>query len=302
MTKPLQRNSGSSLPEQISGDVAQMLAGHVKAAQTTEALAPLIADAVTAALPRLKRGGRIILVGAGTSGRIAVQDGVELAPTYGWPMERLTFLLAGGERALVESSEAAEDDAALAIDEITRCKITPDDVVIGVAASGRTPYTCAAIERARALGALTIGIANQPQTPLLDLAEIAHCAETGPEFIAGSTRMRAGTAQKIVLNTLSTGMMVGLGRTHRGLMTHMSVSNEKLRRRAVDIISAIAKASADESHQALQLAGNDLPVAILIAAGFERSQAEWALGEAGYSVGPALSLLLRQSEEVSDGA
>ena len=136
MTKPLQRNSGSSLPEQISGDVAQMLAGHVKAAQTTEALAPLIADAVTAALPRLKRGGRIILVGAGTSGRIAVQDGVELAPTYGWPMERLTFLLAGGERALVESSEAAEDDAALAIDEITRCKITPDDVVIGVAASG----------------------------------------------------------------------------------------------------------------------------------------------------------------------
>ncbi len=302
MTRPVQRNSGVSLPEQINGDIAQMLAGQVEAAQSTEALAPLIAETVAEAVPRLKQGGRIILVGAGTSGRIAVQDGVELAPTYGWPMKRLKFLLAGGESALVESSEAAEDDAALAINEISDCEITPHDVVIGVAASGRTPYTCAAIEHARAQGGLTIGIANQPQTPLLALAEIALCAETGPEFIAGSTRMKAGTAQKIVLNTLSTGMMVGLGRTHLGLMTHMSVSNEKLRQRAVDIISTIASVSAEESRQALARAGNDLPMAILIAAGFARPQAELALDESGGSVGLALSLLLRQSEGVSNGA
>ena len=302
MTRPAQRNSGDSSSGQIIGDITQMLAVQVEAAQSTEALAPLIADAVAAAVPRLKQGGRIILVGAGTSGRIAVQDGVELAPTYGWPTQRLKFLLAGGESALVESSEAAEDDAALAINEISDCEITPNDVVIGVAASGRTPYTCAAIEHARAQGGLTIGIANQPLTPLLDLAEIALCAQTGPEFIAGSTRMKAGTAQKIVLNTLSTGMMIGLGRTHRGLMTHMSVSNEKLRRRAVDIISTIAKASAEKSRQALELAGNDLPMAILIAAGFARPQAARALDESGGSVGPALSLLLRQSEGVSNGA
>ncbi len=231
-----------------------------------------------------------------------MQDGVELAPTYGWPMDRLIFLLAGGRKALVESSEAAEDDAELATKEIIDCAITPNDVVIGVAASGRTPYTCAAIKRARSLGGLTIGLANQAGTPLLDLSDIALCAETGPEFISGSTRMKAGTAQKIVLNTLSTGIMIGLGRTHNGLMTHMSVSNDKLRRRAVDIISSIAGTPPERSEGALKVAENDLPVAILIAAGHDREEARRLLGEGDQSVGKALSILSRQSEGMSDGA
>lgn len=282
--------------------VGEMLSGQIYAAQTAATLAPQIADAISAAVPRLKHKGRIILVGAGTSGRIAVQDGVELSPTYGWPTDRLTFLLAGGHKALMESSEAAEDDAALAIREISNCAVTPEDVVIGVAASGRTPYTCAAIEHARAKGALTIGIANQAGTPLLELAEIALCAETGAEFISGSTRMKAGTAQKIVLNTLSTGIMIGLGRTHNGLMTHMSVSNDKLRRRAVDIISSIAGTSPENSEVALAESGNDLPVAILIATGHGREEAKRLLGEADYSVTRALSLTSQQSGVRSNGA
>lgn len=302
MNKPA--NCAPNVPPQqsIATGIEEMLEGQVQAARAAKALAPLIADAVSAAVHRLKRGGRIILVGAGTSGRIAVQDGVELAPTYGWPMDRLVFLLAGGRNALVESSEAAEDDAELAIDEISECAITPDDVVIGVAASGRTPYTCAAIERARSMGGLTIGLANQAGTPLLDLSEIALCAETGPEFISGSTRMKAGTAQKIVLNTLSTGIMIGLGRTYNGLMTHMSVSNDKLRRRAADIISSIAGTSPEGSRRALKVAENELPVAILIAAGYDREEARRLLVEADYSVGETLSVARRKSKGTSDGA
>jgi N-acetylmuramic acid 6-phosphate etherase len=295
-------SSSASPASNINLGIAEMLQGQIEAAQAAAKLAPQIEEAVSAAVVRLKRGGRIILVGAGTSGRIAVQDGVELGPTYSWPVQRLIFLLAGGKNALVESSEAAEDDASQAIQEISDCAVTPDDVVIGVAASGRTPYTCAAIDRARANGCLTIGIANQRGTPLLALAEIALCAETGPEFISGSTRMKAGTAQKIVLNTLSTAMMIGLGRTHNRLMTHMSVSNDKLRRRALDIISRIAGASPDDSESALALAGNDLPVAILIAAGHSREDADRLLREADNSVATALSISGRPSKAGLHGA
>ncbi|KWV94028.1 N-acetylmuramic acid 6-phosphate etherase [Erythrobacter sp. AP23] len=278
-----------ALQRDAAASVSAMLEGQVEAARTTLALAPLIERAGAESAERLRGGGRIVLVGAGTSGRIAVQDGVELAPTYGWPIDRMVFLLAGGRGALMESAEAAEDDAGLAEEEIARHAIAPNDVVIGVAASGSTPYTCAAIKRARAAGALTIGIANRAGTPLLELAEIALCAETGAEFVAGSTRMKAGTAQKIVLNTLSTAIMIALGRTHDGLMTHMSVSNEKLRRRAVDIISAISGAPADRSRKALEAACNELPVAILVAAGYDREEAKRRLLEADNSVGRALS-------------
>lgn len=281
-------NAANSGPESAAANVEAMLQGQVHAAMAASRAGPEIARAAAEAVPRLMRGGRILLVGAGTSGRIAVQDGVELTPTYGWPMDRMAFLLAGGRSALMESVEAAEDDAARAEEEIAACAVTPDDVAIGVAASGRTPYTCAAIERARALGALTIGIANQPGTPLLERAEIAMFLGTGPEFIAGSTRMKAGTAQKIVLNTLSTAIMIGLGRTHDGLMTHMSVSNAKLHRRAVDIISEISNVSPERSREALEAAGNELPVAILMAAGCDREDARRRLAEAGNSVGRAL--------------
>ncbi len=302
MNMPANPNSSALPAPNISVSVTDMLQGQIAAAQAAAELAPQIVDAVLAAVTRLKRGGRIILVGAGTSGRIAVQDGVELAPTFGWPMDRLRFLLAGGRTALVESSEAAEDDAALAVQEISDCAITPDDVVIGVAASGRTPFTCAAIEHARTKGGLTIVIANQAGTSLLELAEIALCAETGAEFISGSTRMKAGTAQKIVLNTLSTGVMIGLGRTHNGLMTHMSVSNDKLRRRAVDIISSIAGTSPVNSENALEVAENDLPLAILIATGLGPEEANCLLDEADYSVARALSIASQQAGVKSDGA
>lgn len=302
MSTPATQAPSSPPQSEIRNAVEQMLHGQQQAAQAAEALSPQIADAVSAAVPRLKRGGRIILVGAGTSGRIAVQDGVELAPTYGWPMDRLVFLLAGGSNALVESAEAAEDDEALAIRELAESAVTPEDVVIGVAASGRTPYTCTAIEHARVKGALTIGIANQLDTPLLSLAEIALCADTGLEFISGSTRMKAGTAQKIILNTLSTGIMIGLGRTHDGLMTHMSVSNEKLHRRAVDIISRIAGTSPEFSQDKLHEAGNDLPVAILMAAGCEQDEARRLLSEVDDSVTMAMAASRQSSGKICDGA
>ncbi len=209
----------------------------------TAAIAAVKADlgnitaAAIAAYDRLKNGlsGRLFYAGAGTSIRIGVQDGVELTPTFGWPEDRIGFLIAGGNNALLRSVENAEDDDAAALIAVENAQLGADDVLIGLAASGNTPYTSAAIASARARGALTIGIANNAAAPLATLAEHSITLLTGAETLAGSTRMKAGTAQKICLNMMSTLIMVRMGRVQQGMMTAMRPTNAKLRQRQCQI-------------------------------------------------------------------
>jgi N-acetylmuramic acid 6-phosphate etherase len=253
--------------------VQAMLDGQANAIAAIRDDVPQIARASEAAAARLMRGGRLIYVGAGTSGRIAVQDGVELKPTFGWPFERLAFVIAGGMAALSESAEGAEDDADDARRQVVALGITADDVVIGVAASGRTRFTIGGVAMARKHGALTIGISNNSDTPLVDAAEFGIVAATGCEVIAGSTRMNAGTAQKAILNMISTATMLRCGRVYRGLMVDMVISNEKLLHRARAMVQTLTDCSADAAALAVETAGGDIKKAVLIAMGFSVADA-----------------------------
>lgn len=212
-----------STAELVDGIIETQLA----AVAAVRAAAPAITEAIAAASGRLRRGGRLIYAGAGTSGRIAAQDAAELPPTFSWPPERAVPIIAGGPGALLQAVEGAEDDGDAARNALAALDLAPDDVVIGVAASGRTPYVAAALESARAAGALAIGVFNNPSAPLAGLAEIVIIVDTGEELVAGSTRMKAGTAQKVVLNCISTGVMVDLGFVYRGRMVEMRATNAK---------------------------------------------------------------------------
>ncbi|KAB7647936.1 N-acetylmuramic acid 6-phosphate etherase [Polymorphobacter fuscus] len=247
--------------------VAAMFEGQLAAIAAVAAQVAPIAEAAEAAAARLGDRGRLAYVGAGTSGRIAVQDGAELHPTYNWPQDRLVFLMAGGLAALTEAAEGAEDDADAGRAAIAGAAIGADDVVIGVAASGRTPYTVAAIDAAGAAGALTIAIANNAGCALLALADHGLVAVTGTEVIAGSTRMKAGTAQKAMLNLLSTAIMLRQGRIHRGLMVNMRISNDKLRQRGEAMVRDLAGVDTMRAAQALDAAGQDIKLAVLLALG-----------------------------------
>lgn len=251
--------------------------GQVEAVAAIGPALAAIAAAVDAAVPLLRRGGRLIYAGAGTSARIGVQDGAELFPTFSWPRDKVAFAIAGGEGALLQAVENAEDSAPDGVSRIAELEVGADDVVIGLAASGNTPYTVAAIEEARRRGALTIGIANNANTRLLSASEYAVLVETGPEAIAGSTRMKAGTAQKIVLNILSTMLMVRLGKVYRGLMVHMKPTNEKLRHRAVQMVMMVAGCTDVVAVDALQSAGGDVKLAVLLASGADMDAASSAL-------------------------
>jgi N-acetylmuramic acid 6-phosphate etherase len=253
--------------------VDAMLEGQMAAVAAIKGQTALIAAAAEAAAERLMRGGRLVYVGAGTSGRVAVQDGVELGPTFGWPEQRLVYVMAGGMHALAHSAEGAEDDAEGARAEVAANNVGALDVVIGVAASGRTPFTIGAIEAARAAGALTIAIANNPGSRLLAAAEHALLAETGSELIAGSTRMKAGTAQKVILNLLSTAIMLRLGRVYRGLMVDMVISNEKLLHRAHGIVRTLTRCSEALAISAVASAEHDIRKAVLIAMGYSLTKA-----------------------------
>ena len=254
--------------------VEAMLEGQLAAIACLKNQTRPIADASEAAAARLKRGGRLIYAGAGTSGRIAVQDGVELSPTYNWPQDRLVFLMAGGPDALTQSSEGAEDDSIAGRAALTGAGATERDVVIGVAASGTTPFTLAVVEAARAAGALTIGIANNPDAPLLSAADHALLADTGSELVAGSTRMKAGTAQKAILNMFSTATMLRCGLIYRGLMVNMRVSNDKLLMRGITMVGDIAGVDPKTAERALEEAGMEIKRAVLIALGAERTAAD----------------------------
>lgn len=253
--------------------IASMYEGQLVAAAAVQGALGAVTAAVDDAVPALRRGGRIAYVGAGTSGRIGVQDGTELPPTYGWPADRLIFAMAGGLGALVQSVEGAEDNEAAGAGAMADAGINGDDVVIGLAASGTTPYTIGALEAAGDVGAVTIAIANNPGAPLLKVARHPILVETGPEVIAGSTRMKAGTAQKIVLNLFSTAVMVRLGRVYRGLMVHMRASNAKLKRRAERMVREIVGCSPDQASELVEQAHGDVKTAILLGFGLDPAQA-----------------------------
>ncbi len=233
----------------------------------------VIAAAAEAGAEALGRGGRLVYVGAGTSGRVGVQDGAELPPTFDWPFDRLVFAMAGGQGALIRSAEGAEDDEAAGARAMDDAAVGPDDVVIGIAASGTTPYTVAAVARAAERGAVTVGIANNGEAPLLAAARFPVLAETGAEVVAGSTRMKAGTAQKVVLNLLSTAIMIRLGRVHGGMMVHMHASNAKLHRRAADMVARITGCDHGRAVEALGAAAWNVKAAVLIVEGQSPRQA-----------------------------
>jgi N-acetylmuramic acid 6-phosphate etherase len=261
--------------------LAAMLDSQMAAFVAVRNALPALSGAATAAAARLERGGRLVYAGAGASGRLAVQDGVELHPTFGWPRERVHYLIAGGEQALVQSIEGAEDDAAAAALAVERLALEDTDVVVAVAASGRTTFTCAVQRRARAAGALTIGIANNAATPLLDEAEIPVLLATGPEFLAGSTRMTAGTAQKIALNLFSTQTMIALGRVYQGFMVDVVPSNAKLVARAKGIVQALTGCAPGEAEALWERAGGNLKLAVLLADGLGLDEAKARLEAAG---------------------
>ena len=251
--------------------------GQLAACAAVRPALPAINAAVDDAVTALKRGGRLVYVGAGTSGRIAVQDGAELRPTYDWPSDRIVFVMAGGMQALAESVEGAEDDEAKGAEAIARAEIDQDDVVIAVAASGATPFTVGALRIAASRGALCIAVANNRGAPLFEPARHRILIETGTEVLAGSTRMQAGTAQKIVLNLFSTAVMVKLGRVYRGLMVSMRASNAKLLRRAEVIVSQIVGCNEDDAAKFIERAEGDVKIAVLLGLGWEKTDAIGAL-------------------------
>ncbi|MGZ8711002.1 MAG: N-acetylmuramic acid 6-phosphate etherase, partial [Thermoanaerobaculia bacterium] len=203
------------------------------------AQADRIAHAIDQIADRLSHGGRLFYAGAGTSGRIAMLDASELPPTFGVSPDLVRVLMAGGERAYYAAVEGAEDDEDAAIETVNR-EVTADDAVVGIAASGTTPYTVAAVRRANMLGALTVGVTNVASSPLAQHVDIPIVIQSGPEVIMGSTRMKSGTAQKLVLDQISTGVMIRLGRVYSNLMIDMPATNEKLRNRAVRMVELAA--------------------------------------------------------------
>lgn len=222
-----------------------------------------IAKAVDGIVACMSKGGRLIYVGAGTSGRLGVLDASECVPTFGTPPELVVGIIAGGKRALVEAIEGAEDDEQMGIDDIDSYHISQNDAVVGIAASGRTPYVLAAVREAKSRGAYTIGVCNVKDSCLSQIVDVAIEVETGPEVIMGSTRMKAGTAQKMVLNMLSTSAMIQLGKVYQNYMVDLSATNHKLHSRALRMICALADVDLSTAQKALSEADGQLKVAIL---------------------------------------
>ena len=272
-----------SLDSMIDGQFAAVAA--VRAARAS------IEKAAKAMEARLRYRGRLVYVGAGTSGRLAVQDGAELMPTFSWPLERLLLVMAGGPNAFTRSIEGAEDRADDGAKLIREYRVDPNDVVITVAASGTTPYTVACLREAKSSCALTIGIANNQGTPILRESDHPIWLDTGSEPIAGSTRLIAGTAQKITLNLLSSLLMILLGRVYGGLMVDMQASNEKLLRRSEDMLIRLTRCSREQARDALGRARGSVKIAVMLLNGCEPETAKALLDRANGQLRKALALI-----------
>lgn len=244
--------------------VQRMNAEDLTVAQTVQQAMPQIARAVEGLVTRLKGGGRVFYTGAGTSGRLGVLDAVECVPTFNTPPDLIQAIIAGGDRAFVKAVEGAEDDTEAGATDLKTRGLRAEDAVVGIAASGRTPYVIGAVDYARELGALTIGVACNVPAPLLDHSEIGIGLPVGPEVIAGSTRLKAGTAQKMVLNMLSTATMIQMGKVYGNLMVDVQVTNEKLAARACGILMQITGLDEASARELLKQAGNHVKTAVVM--------------------------------------
>lgn len=261
-----------------------------RAAQAVREATPMLALALEAAVPRIAAGGRLVYVGAGTSGRLGLLDSVELSPTFSWPHDRALALLAGGRPAVFEAVEGAEDDEAQGAVDVRLAQVGEDDVVLLVAASGHTPYVLGALQAARDAGALTIGLSCNAGAPVALKAHFGVVLDTGPERISGSTRLKAGTAQKIALNSFSTALMVRLHKVYGHLMVDLRATNAKLRRRALALTRHATGADEIAAERALRDSGFRVKVAIvMLETGLDVSRAEARLAAGDGSVRAALT-------------
>ena len=276
-------------PEQAAALLAE---AQVMAAARVRGAVPAIAAAAEAAARAIEGGGRLVYAGAGSSGLMALADALELPGTFGLAPDRAPVLFAGGAAALLSMTGAVEDDPALAAADLAATGLRAGDTVIAVSASGATPYTLAIAAGARAAGATLVGVASVPDSPLLRAADIAVPLDTGPEMVAGSTRMGAATAAKIALNMISTLAALRLGHVHDGHMVNLVADNAKLRARAVRIVSDLSGADPGEAGAALAETGGAVKPAVLIASGAaDRDAAEALLGAAGGQLDAALRAL-----------
>ena len=263
---------------------------------------PQVARAIDTVADALRSGGRLIYVGAGTSGRLGALDASEIPPTFNVSPRMVQYVMAGGPRALGASTEASEDDTKLAIQEIKKRKPGKHDVAIGIASSGRTPFTIAAMEYARRRGARTIALTCNRNSPMERACDFAIVTEVGPEVLAGSSRMKAGTAHKMVLNMISTGAMARLGYVYGNLMVNVWTKNEKLIQRAIRILEQATGADHDTAARALKESGNRTPVAVvMLAAGVSRSQAAARLKQSRGHVRHAIAMARGEAQHSLEG-
>jgi N-acetylmuramic acid 6-phosphate etherase len=281
-------------PETILSSLAS---GQIEAAQSVHAAIPAIAAAAGLVASRLKAGGRLIYAAAGSSGLMALADALELPGTFGIARERIVILLAGGDEALKNLAGGPEDDTAAAVASISAIDVGEGDCLVALSASGSTPYAVAAVEEAARRGAATVALANNRGAPLLAKADVGILLDTPPEVIAGSTRMGAGTAQKIALNMLSTLAAIHLGHVHDGYMVNLVADNAKLRDRAARIVGAVTGSGPAEAARLLEEGGGAVKTAILLAAGAaDAVAARELLDGAGQKLRPALSAIRGERE------
>ena len=276
--------------------------GQTRAIASLQPALPAIAAAANALADRLNKGGRLIYAGAGASGFLAAGDAMEIGPTFGWPDDRIAVLLAGGAEMKPGLKGDVEDHADRGRSEAQALGLTAKDAMIAVAASGTTLYTLAALETAKAAGALTIAIANNPGAPMLKTADHPILLETGAEIISGSTRMNAGTAQKATLGLLSSLTMIRLKRIYDGMMVDMRVQNAKLRERAIGMLVNITGCDKAEAAAALKRAGDRIKPAVLVLQGLEPNEADRILETTGGDLRSALGLLAHSNQPAKQGS
>ena len=273
-------------------EIARIInAEDTKVALAVKPALPLIARAIDLVASQFRKGGRLLYVGTGTSGRIGALDAAEIPPTFATEPSLVQYIIAGGTKALGAEAEASEDSRELGRAEMVKRKPGKNDVVIGIAASGRTPFTIAAVEYARSRGAQTIALTCNPNSPLERAAHFAIVTDVGPEVLSGSSRMKAGTAQKMVLNMITTGAMTRLGYVYGNLMVNLRLKNSKLSQRGITILQNAAGVDSERARRALKSAGNDVPLAlVMLRAGVPRANAARALKTTAGHVRKAIAL------------
>jgi N-acetylmuramic acid 6-phosphate etherase len=282
----------ADLDRKTSFEIARIInAEDAKVAPAVQRALPQIAQAIDLIAAALSRGGRLIYVGTGTSGRIGALDASEIPPTFDTSPRMVQFIIAGGTKALATATEASEDSRELGRKEMAKKKPGKNDVVVGMAASGRTPFTIAAVEYARARGAKTVAVACNRNSRLGKVAHVEIVADVGPEVVAGSSRMKAGSAEKMILNMLSTGAMTRLGYVYGNLMVNLHLKNTKLRERGVSILQKTTDLDRNQASKLLAAAGHSVPVALVMAkADVTRSAATAALKKSSGHVRKAIDL------------